>query len=280
MKFTEERFTPESFGEIRLEHFHRYYFVINQINMIDKVVLDLASGEGYGSDLLANYAKHVFGIDIDGETITHAKSKYIRNNLTFLIGEASHIPLPDHSIDIFVSFETIEHHDKHIEMLNEVKRVLKPDGILVMSSPDRYYYSDKPAFKNEFHVKELYYQEFKCLINSFFKRAFFYSQRIFVGSIIAFDGNMDRYIKPLVMEKDGPSYELTPIYNIVIGTDQNDFETTHQIFLYKEFDYIITKFDMEREIHSIKNSITYKLGDFLIKPLRILKKMIFDKTNM
>ena len=191
--------------------------------MCDKIVLDLASGEGYGSDLLANYAKQIFGVDIDVETITHAKSKYIRNNLTFLIGEASHIPLPDNSIDVFVSFETIEHHDKHIEMLNEVKRVLKPDGTLVMSSPDRYYYSDKPTYKNEFHVKELYYDEFKCLINSFFKRTFFYSQRIFVGSIIAFDGNMDRYRKPLVMEKYGPSYELTPVYNIVIGTDRNDF---------------------------------------------------------
>ena len=115
---------PELFGQIRLEHFHRYYFVINQINLGDKIVLDLASGEGYGSDLLANYAKQIFGVDIDVETITHAKSKYIRNNLTFLIGEASHIPLPDNSIDVFVSFETIEHHDKHIEMLNEVKRVL------------------------------------------------------------------------------------------------------------------------------------------------------------
>ena len=277
MKVTEERFMPELSGQIRLEHFHRYYFVINQIRLADKIVLDLASGEGYGSDLLANHARQVFGVDLDGEAITHAKSKYSRNNLTFLIGEAANIHLPDNSIDVLVSFETIEHHDKHIEMLKEVKRVLKPDGLLVMSSPDRYYYSDIPHFKNEFHVKELYYDEFKCLINNYFKKTFFYSQRIFAGSIIAYDGKVDEYRKPLVVEKDGTFQELTPMYNIAIATDSHDFEPTGQVFLYKEFDSIITREDMEREIHALRNSITYKVGNLFVKPLRVLKKIMVDK---
>lgn len=195
------------------------------------------------------------------------------------MGEATNIPLPDHSIDVLVSFETIEHHDKHIEMLNEVKRVLKPDGLVVMSSPDRYYYSDVPNFKNEFHVKELYYDELKSLIHNYFTQTFFYSQRIFVGSIIAFDGKLDEYKRPVVMEKDGTFHDLTPLYNIAIATDRHDFATTGQVFLYKEFDSIITRADMEREIHSLRNSITYKVGDLFVKPLRFLKKIMLNRTG-
>ncbi len=269
MNFSGERFIPGLSGHLQLEHLNRYYFVIKQIDLSNKIVLDLASGEGYGSDLLAYYSKQVIAVDISSETIKHAKSKYVKNNLTFLIGDAVNIPLSDHSIDVFVSFETIEHHDKHVEMLNEIKRVLKPDGILVMSSPDKYYYSDKPNYKNEFHIKELYYDDYKYLINSYFTRSIFYSQKIFVGSIIVLDENSQGYKKPLIVENDGKSYEFTPVYNIAIATDNNDYNPIYQAVLYKESDCILTNND----ILSILNSKTYKLGNFFIKPLRIAKRL-------
>jgi len=272
MKFSGERFIPGLSGEIQLEHFSRYYFVIKQIDLSNKIVLDLASGEGYGSDLLAHYSKQVIGIDISSKTIEHAKSKYAKSNLSFEVGAAINIPLPDHTIDVFVSFETIEHHDKHFEMLHEIKRVLKPDGILVMSSPDKYYYSDKPNLKNKFHIKELYYDDYKHLIKSYFTRSMFYSQKIFAGSIIALDDNIQCYKKPLVVDIDGYSYDLTPVYNITIATDNNDFNPTYQIVLYKECDHILTNNDIQQAILFIQNSKAYKLGNFFIKPLRILNK--------
>jgi ubiquinone/menaquinone biosynthesis C-methylase UbiE len=169
MEITGERFIPGQLGQIELEHLNRYYFVINQIDLMDKIVIDLASGEGYGSELLAKHAKKVYGIDISQEAIIHAKNKYHSENLEFQIGDATEIPLPDEIADVFVCFETIEHHDKHKEMMEEIKRVLKPNGVLVISSPDKYYFSDLSKLKNEFHIKELYYDQFKALVNNKFK---------------------------------------------------------------------------------------------------------------
>ena len=76
--------------------------------------------------------------------------------------------MPDARVDFVVSFETIEHHDQHLQMMMEIRRVLRPDGVLIISSPDKHEYSDVPGFKNEFHVKELYLSEFVDLLSSHF----------------------------------------------------------------------------------------------------------------
>jgi 2-polyprenyl-3-methyl-5-hydroxy-6-metoxy-1,4-benzoquinol methylase len=62
-----------------------------------------------------------------------------------------------------VSFETLEHHDKHDEMFLEIKRILRPGGLLLMSTPEKLFYTDLPNVQNEFHVKELYLEEFRDL---------------------------------------------------------------------------------------------------------------------
>ncbi len=72
MKFSGERFIPQATDkEMQLEHMQRYYSVLSLIK--DKVVLDAASGEGYGSYLLSQHAAEVHGVDISKETITHSK---------------------------------------------------------------------------------------------------------------------------------------------------------------------------------------------------------------
>lgn len=174
-----------------------------------------------------------------------------------------------------MSFETIEHHDMHEEMLDEIKRVLKPEGILVMSSPDKYYYSDISENKNEFHIKELYYKDFKNLINKYFKNTYFFSQKIFVGSIITIDEEKYVFKKPLVVEKDGTSIEFTPFYNITMGTDDIRFFPPYQQILYKESDSILTKIDIDRAIQSVRNSQPFRLGKFFTSPLHFIKKILF-----
>ncbi len=276
MKFTGERFLPELTGQIRLEHLNRYHFVIHQIDLSGKIVLDIASGEGYGSDLLAKFSLKVFGIDIDQETVFHAKNNYQRDNLTFIQGNATSLPLTDHSVDVVVSFETIEHHNRHEEMCAEIKRVLKPEGVLIISSPDRYYYSDSRHHKNDYHIRELYYEEFMDLINSYFKKTRFYSQRIFVGSMIFYDGAGNHYAKPLLMEADCSANDFTPLYNIAVATDGAELKGMRQIFLYKEFDYIMTKRDLDRKVGEILDSKTYRLGYFLTYPFRLLRKLLIN----
>jgi ubiquinone/menaquinone biosynthesis C-methylase UbiE len=182
LSWTGERYVPHLKGNIQLEHLHRYVLACEYVN--DKVVLDIACGEGYGSAMLSDFAVQVFGVDISEETIAHAQNKYHKNNLQFKVGSCSDIPLSDHSIDCIISFETIEHHDQHEAMMSEIKRVLKPDGLLLISSPDKHEYSEVPAKNNPYHKKELYHDEFKSLLSSYFKKVSIWGQKVIFGSWI------------------------------------------------------------------------------------------------
>ncbi|MEP6927289.1 MAG: class I SAM-dependent methyltransferase [Ginsengibacter sp.] len=184
-----ERLETHQFGEVMLEHLHRYAITLELCK--NKVVLDIASGEGYGSNMLANVASNVTGVDISYEAINAANVKYARkqDNLEFIKGSADSIPTKSDLYDVVVSFETIEHHDRHKEMIAEIKRVLKPDGLLIISSPDKLFYSDKKGTTNPFHVKELYKDEFKSLLTDSFKNAELFRQNSFFCSLIVPDHN-------------------------------------------------------------------------------------------
>lgn len=191
LTYTGERYLPEVGGDIALEHIHRYLIARDAVKNL--CVLDIACGEGYGSAMLAETALQVFGVDISAMAIDHAQSVYKMANLAFMVGAADRIPLPDDSVDAVVSFETIEHHDKHNEMLAEIKRVLRPGGTLIVSSPDKKEFSEIPGHSNPFHVKELYAQEFRDLISSHFTTVRFYGQRIIYGSIVASEDTATRF---------------------------------------------------------------------------------------
>jgi len=214
-----ERFLPEIMhGEIELEHLHRYRFASQFV--ADKEVLDIASGEGYGSALLAQFARNVIGVDVDQQAIDHARSKYGAGNLEFRVGSCAQIPLDDKSVDVVVSFETIEHHTEHEAMMVEIKRVLRPGGLLVISSPDRLTYSDKPNFRNPFHVKELYRDEFESLLGAHFKRVRVHGQRVLFGSSI-FPGN-DRgkvAFQTLRSHEVSLGQPADPVYLVALASD-------------------------------------------------------------
>ena len=182
LPLTGERYLPEMQGNIELEHIHRYLFA-KQLSF-GKRVLDIASGEGYGSALLAQSAISVIGVDISPDAVAHANIKYQADNLEFKFGSCAAIPLTDHSVDVVVSFETIEHHDEHDAMMRDIKRVLAPGGLLIISSPDKLEYSDKTGYDNPYHVKELYREDFISLLETYFKNHKIAGQRIIYGSAI------------------------------------------------------------------------------------------------
>lgn len=182
LSWTGERYIPGVLGILEAEHMHRYLLASEYIN--DKKVLDIASGEGYGTSLLAEHCSYAIGVDISDEAITHANKKYNKDNLEYRQGSASSIPLEDNSVDVVVSFETIEHHDMHEEMMSEISRVLRDDGLLIISSPDKLYYSDIPGNHNPHHVKELYKEEFFNLVRKYFRNVVLSGQRITYGSVI------------------------------------------------------------------------------------------------
>jgi SAM-dependent methyltransferase/tetratricopeptide (TPR) repeat protein len=186
LQFTGERLTSAAYGQIEYEHVHRYCFA--RLFCRGKDVIDVASGEGYGSALLAQVAKRVIGIDCASDAVEHATATYRRRNLSFILGGADQLPLARHSVDIAVSFETIEHLYEHERFLAEIRRVLRPDGLLVISSPDSEVYSYPGSEVNPFHVRELSADEFKAALRAVFPQVQFYAQRALVGSVIAIDG--------------------------------------------------------------------------------------------
>lgn len=182
MKFTGERYLPTEQGKIRLEHYHRYAIVLDVVK--DKDVLDVACGEGYGSFLMADVARLVIGVDISSEVIEYTAATYKKTNLVFQQGSAFNLDFADAKFDVVVSFETIEHLAEQEQVLAEIRRVLRPDGLLVISSPNRPIYSEESGEHNEFHVKELDFNEFDELLKTQFPTIQYYGQRMLMGSVI------------------------------------------------------------------------------------------------
>src|SRR5260221_5454081 len=215
-----ERFVPaEMLGIMALEHWHRYLFAAPFAS--GKIVLDLACGDGYGSLYLAGRAKRVYGIDISGPTIAQAKQKYSRRNLEFVVGSCVEIPLADHLVDVVVSFETIEHHDEHARMLSEFKRVLKPRGLLIISTPDKRERADTPRNLNPYHVKELCQEEIQSLLQQQFGHVRLLAQRVMFGSVIAQVGAKTSIGRHVMRPGDVPEEAgLEPDYWIALASDK------------------------------------------------------------
>jgi 2-polyprenyl-3-methyl-5-hydroxy-6-metoxy-1,4-benzoquinol methylase/GT2 family glycosyltransferase/glycosyltransferase involved in cell wall biosynthesis len=227
LEWTGERYVPwMEEASIGYEHLHRYAYATQFTS--DKNVLDLACGEGYGSHLLARTANRVTGIDIDVEAIRHASNRYLRSNLEFKAGSITAIPLEGrHLFDVIVCYEAIEHIDDHEKLLAEVKRLLVPDGIFIVSTPNKWAYSDEPQSQNPFHVHELYFQEFKSLLENYFSRVRFFAQRLFCGSNmwpLHLKGNPS--LVEYVIERGAKEFlfvendKKVPMYFIAIASDK------------------------------------------------------------
>jgi SAM-dependent methyltransferase len=178
LTFTGERFLPGCAGEIAYEHWHRYAFALRFA--AGRRVLDAACGEGYGTSLLGAVAADAVGVDIDAATIAHASARYgDGTRIRFLEGSCAKLPLPDASFDIIVSFETIEHLAAADQppTLAEFARVLAPDGIVVISSPNKRVCSDERGYANEFHLHELYRDDFARLLAPAFPVQHWHHQR-------------------------------------------------------------------------------------------------------
>lgn len=153
------------------EHAYRYRFATRYV--LDKCVLDIACGEGYGTAALRRAgSRSVIGIDISQETCSRARRKYEQ---PFCAADAHALPFPDQSVDVIISFETIEHIAKPEDFLDECVRVLVPNGVLIISTPDKAVHDDA-GDPNPFHCSEMYEEDFFSLLSSRFNHTERYVQ--------------------------------------------------------------------------------------------------------
>jgi 2-polyprenyl-3-methyl-5-hydroxy-6-metoxy-1,4-benzoquinol methylase len=175
LNFTGERLIPElnKGSAFYYEHLARYLFTSQIVN--EKVVLDAGCGVGYGSYIMATYgkAKKVYAVDLSQDTIKYAQSKYSNKNIKYNQDNVEELKtITSQIIDVAVSFEVIEHLNDQEKFLRQIKRVLKNDGIFVVSTPNKYTYPSG----NHFHTKEIYPEEFSLLLKKFFKNVSFFHQ--------------------------------------------------------------------------------------------------------
>jgi SAM-dependent methyltransferase len=118
-----------------------------------RCVLEVGSGEGYGTALLAASAARIIGVDYDALTVAHASATYPQAR--FVRGNLAALPVPSESVDVLVTLQVIEHVWNHPEFVRECRRVLRPGGQLLVTTPNRLTFSpglDAPL--NPFHTKE------------------------------------------------------------------------------------------------------------------------------
>jgi SAM-dependent methyltransferase len=129
----------------------------------DREVLEAGCGEGYGADLIAGVARTVIGLDYDELTVAHVRACYPRVDVRH--GNLAALALPGASVDVVVNFQVIEHLWDQPQFVAECARVLRPGGVLLMSTPNRITFSpgrDTPV--NPFHTRELNAQELSELL--------------------------------------------------------------------------------------------------------------------
>ena len=122
----------------------------------DKKIMDYGCGPGYGSEILSKYAKKVIGVDIRTKAIDYARRTYQQSNLTFqVISPSKPLPFKEKYFDVIISSHVIEHIPDVNTYLCELKRILKINGKLIISTPNRKFRLlpfQKPY--NPYHIRE------------------------------------------------------------------------------------------------------------------------------
>ncbi|MFL1676645.1 class I SAM-dependent methyltransferase [Paenibacillus dendritiformis] len=233
MEYTGERFIPSYDGvEIETEHVHRYKIVAK--NLENLRVLDAGCGTGYGSFILSQVAESVVGIDISDETITWCEEHYgTQKNLSFIQASLEKLPFPDSEFDCIVNLEVIEHVDEKVQnaFLKEAKRVLKPSGFLIISTPNKTVYTDKSGYHNPFHIHEFYPDEFKGFLSNEFGNVLIYNQSLFMISSIIDESKTDLNVQ-MFKNKD-----LDDMEKYMIAVCSNDKNTLSQVDLNSAYKY-------------------------------------------
>lgn len=212
--FTGERYVPGQGGaQISYEHLHRYHFASRWA--AGKDVLDAATGTGYGAAMLGKTARRVWGVDIDAASVKHARRSCMAPNLEFLLADATCLPVRTRAVDVVVAFEVLEHVERQEALVAELARVVRPDGVVLISTPNKRSYSEARRYHNPFHVRELYREELLSLLGAHFSSIRLLQQQVRAGSLIDAD-EPGRVAGDIIATPAGETPALEPMYFLAV----------------------------------------------------------------
>lgn len=193
MSGAEERLGNDPTSELWGEHRSRYHFARQFITRGDRV-LDVASGAGFGLELLLEAGACPVGVDYDAAAV--ADTHRARPTMKLVRADATRLPFPPEAFNVVVSFETIEHVRDARALVGEIRRVLRPGGKLVLSTPNRAFGPPERHARNPFHIREFTAAELRDLLAEAFTDVQLFGQR----PLAAY-----RYVPYLMLQPDRSS---------------------------------------------------------------------------
>lgn len=197
-------------------HVSRYQLARNFV--AQKRVLDIACGEGYGSWLLKQWgAKQVVGVDIAEKAIDSAQRHFSTAGIEFICADAESI-LCDEAFDLIISLETIEHVSDQHQFLSQLKKLLAPNGVIILSCPN-----DEAASwtksDNPFHLRKYTFKDFITVTESVFGQA----SDWLVGTTVFGYGNFHYNRETDSIQSSKPSLSTTDVIDLAEG----EFDVCH-----------------------------------------------------
>jgi len=183
------------------EHKHRYDAIINEIGEQD-IILDIACGTGYGTNMLAGKSKgRVVGGDISEQAVQDCSKRWNQNSLEFKVLDGTNLDFPDNTFDVLVSFETIEHTTEYMKMLSEFNRVLKPNGRAFISTPNFPINSPTGVVLNKYHTQEFVYEEVDEMMNKTFNDVSIFGQKYIRYQDSSFKKKVGKSMESLLLQR-------------------------------------------------------------------------------
>jgi SAM-dependent methyltransferase len=153
-------------------HLKKYEFARDYVRGL---VIDVACGVGYGTDFLAPGTRQIIGLEIANDAIAVARERYRKGNTWFVQGDAEHLPLANEVADAITCFEGVEHFRDPEAHLKEVVRVLKPDGVYLVSTPHPE--ANPHSEENPYHLHEFEPERFESILRARFADVTMLGQR-------------------------------------------------------------------------------------------------------
>lgn len=246
--FDRERPSFEESNNVTVQRcFYAYEF--SKPYIADKITADIGCADGYGTQFLADFTKSTVGVDYSEITIAEARAKHAsKTNLTFKAGKVPPIPLEDESMDVITAFQFIEHIELRKAFMEDVKRVLKPGGIFICTTPN----IKMSIARNPFHVFEYTFDEMQKVAASVFSsielqglqgneivNKYYDDNSKWAKRILMFD--------PLGLHKLVPANWLIAPYNFLTSLMRKNLkETNNNTLTITSKDFFLTKDNLDK----------------------------------